>query len=307
MFPHSQEVTVVGIGNIGASVSRTLLHSGNRVTIWNRTASRAQVQALISDGAQFEPDIEVAIAKGSKVVLFCVLNYDAIYQLLKSCPTALDGKVLINFSNGTPRQAIEMQAWMKRNGAAQYFDGAIMATPQLIGAPNSTFLCSGETRETFKAIHGLLEPLGQPFYLGPDAGAAESLDIAALLAMFGMFSGALVGMGLLRRTGRQADGSEGKVGPSVNTVMVPVLQMMTPYVSRLAELMDEKDWDNDMGNALGMQLDGLRNALRACKEEGVDDNGLKSFESLMQQVVEEQGGGGGLAQVVQYIMQDESQ
>ncbi|KAJ5613438.1 oxidoreductase [Penicillium lagena] len=305
MSHHLQDVTVVGIGNIGAAVSRTLLKSGSRVTIWNRTASRIQIQSLISDGATFEPDIEAAIAKGVKAVLFCVLNYDAIYQLLDFCPTAIDGKILVNFSNGTPRQAIEMQTWTKRNGAAQYFDGAIMATPQLIGTPSSTILCSGETQESFQVISGLLEHLGQPYYDGPDAGAAESLDIAALLAMFGMFSGALVGMGLLSRTRRQLDSRDGKVSPSVNNIVVPVLQMMTSYVGRLAELMDEKAWDNDMGNALGMQLDGLRNALRACKEEGVDESGLKSFESLMQQAVKERGGNGGLAQVIQYILKDD--
>lgn len=44
----------------------------------------------------------------------------------------LSGKTIVNLTNGTPKQAIEMSQWIKYRGAAHYFDGAVLVTLQMV-------------------------------------------------------------------------------------------------------------------------------------------------------------------------------
>jgi hypothetical protein len=303
-----QRVTCIGIGNMGAALASTLLKAKSPLTIWNRTANRPQIASLVESGAEFEGNIESAIAKSDDVVILCVLDYDAIYHAfapLDSSQTSLAGKTVVNLTNGTPREARKAEEWMKAHGAARYFDGGVMVTPQLVGTPHSFVVYSGESEDGFSGVSKLLAPLGAAQYVGPDAGAAAIRDLAALAAMYGMFCGAFTGMGLLKKQKRQAGGEgeeETKVLPAVEKVVVPLLTALVPYVSLLAKSIDEETWDDNMGNPLGMQLAGVKNIIRACEEEGVDGRGLEFLSSVMQKVVDERGGDGGVAVVGKYLL-----
>ena len=43
------DVSVVGLGAMGSALARALMRAGHRVTVWNRTASKAE--ALVREGA----------------------------------------------------------------------------------------------------------------------------------------------------------------------------------------------------------------------------------------------------------------
>ena len=45
----SQDVSVIGIGNMGSALAEALIANGHRVTVWNRTA--AKCEALADAGA----------------------------------------------------------------------------------------------------------------------------------------------------------------------------------------------------------------------------------------------------------------
>ncbi|KAJ2970838.1 hypothetical protein NQ176_g7990 [Zarea fungicola] len=127
----STNVTVIGIGNMGAALAKALLDAGFKLTIWNRSAQRPQVISLIQAGAEFEGDLQTAIRKSDGVLLVCVVDYDAMYTLLapldaEDSHTALAGRIVVNVTNGTPNQAREMSAWIKARGAACYFDGSVL-------------------------------------------------------------------------------------------------------------------------------------------------------------------------------------
>lgn len=50
MMEQQREVSVIGLGDMGGILARTLLHKGWRVTVWNRGAARAQ--ALVAEGVR---------------------------------------------------------------------------------------------------------------------------------------------------------------------------------------------------------------------------------------------------------------
>ncbi|KAK4110153.1 hypothetical protein N656DRAFT_770525 [Canariomyces notabilis] len=305
-------VTSIGIGNMGAALANALLKSGNvNLTIWNRTASRPQVQSLISAGATFEPSLATALSK-SDIILFCVLDYSVISTVLSQLDTKdskpFAGKTILNLTNGTPKQAREMEAHCKSAlGAAAYFDGGVMVTPQLVGTPAAFVVLSGETEEKYKAsleASGLLKPVGGVLYVAQDPGAASQVDCAALASMFGMFIGAFTGIGLIKKLKAADEDGAGvaKAKPLVDKVMIPLLTALVPYVGLLAEQIDQERWMDDLGNPLAMQAEGVRNILQSCEDEGVDGTGLKFLYQLMERAVKDGFGPGGVAAVAKYII-----
>lgn len=301
----SSNILCLGLGNMGAALAQTLVRSNSElnISVWNRTRDRPQVKRLVEVGARFEPNLEDAL-NTNNVIVICLLDYESIYSVLTPSSSALAGKVVVNLTNGTPRQSTEAEKWMKRSGVLQYFDGAVMVTPQLVGTPQSFLLYSGETEQVFRgAISDLVSPLGLSLYIGEDVTTAATNDLAALAAMYGMFSGAFIGIGLLKKQLSKSNKGQTRTETSraVGQVIVPLLKALVPYVSIIAGAVDEEAWDDSQGNPLGMQLTGVRNILQACKDEGVDGAGLEPLASLMQQVVDERGGDGGIAEIARLI------
>ncbi len=56
----SQDVCVIGLGNMGSALAQALLTSGHRVTVWNRTASKCE--ALATAGATVATSVSEAAA-----------------------------------------------------------------------------------------------------------------------------------------------------------------------------------------------------------------------------------------------------
>jgi len=53
------EVSIIGLGVMGSELGRVLLRNDYRVTVWNRTAAKAE--PLIKDGALLAPNAAVAV------------------------------------------------------------------------------------------------------------------------------------------------------------------------------------------------------------------------------------------------------
>ncbi|KAK3901648.1 come operon protein 4 [Staphylotrichum tortipilum] len=301
-------VTSIGIGNMGAALASALLKASTPLTIWNRTADRPQVKSLITQGATFEPSLLAALNR-STTILICLLDYASIYSiltpLLSTTPTPLTGKTILNLTNGTPAEARAMASHLRALGASAYLDGAVMVTPQLVGTPAASILLSGETAAQFEAhaVAALLAPAGAVHHVADEVGAAARFDVAALASMYGMFTGAFMGIALLQK-GPSGEGAKAKAKPVVDQVVVPMLKALVPYVSLLAEMVDREEWMEDLGNPLAMQLVGVENIMKACEEEGVDPSGLGFLVGVMRRAVEDGFGKGGVAAAGRYMSKE---
>ncbi|KAK0746949.1 hypothetical protein B0T18DRAFT_163561 [Schizothecium vesticola] len=297
MSAHGQPLTFLGVGNMGLAAILTLLQAGFPTTIWNRTLSRPQVTTATTAGATLSPDIASAVSSND-TILICLLDYPSILASLSA--VSLTGKTIINLTNGTPKQALAMRDWAKAKGARHYLDGAIMVTPQMVGGPQSFLVVSGEDEDAFAAVQNVLSKLGTAQYLGPDTTAAARFDLAALATMYGMFAGGLVGMGLLKR----GAGSSGKMAGVVKEGIAPFLMALVPYLGVIAEAWDEERWGDNLGNPLGMQLEGIKNIMAGCEDEGVDSALLGALARVMERAVDEFGGDVGLTVVGKLVMKN---
>ncbi|QKD57038.1 uncharacterized protein FOBCDRAFT_321341 [Fusarium oxysporum Fo47] len=295
----SQSLTFLGLGNMGSALVQALLMASHKVTIWNRTTARPQVRVAVEAGAILEADVQNAISRNN-IIVICLLDYSSIKNVLADIPTsAFEGKTIVNLTNGTPKQAREMANWAASHSTKQYFDGAVMVTPQMIGGPQSFFVVSGETPEAFKPIASFLEPLGRPEYLGTAIDAAARYDLAALSSMYGMFSGMFVAMALLKKGHAIVDE---KLEPVVSGSLNPFLGTLISYNGLIARSWDDKAWDDNLGNPIGMQAQALRNILEACRDDGMDDGFLKNLTTAMEGVVKDRGENGGIAVIGEYLL-----
>jgi 3-hydroxyisobutyrate dehydrogenase-like beta-hydroxyacid dehydrogenase len=185
------DVSVIGLGAMGSALAGALLRAGYRVTVWNRTSTRAE--PLVRDGATLAPDLAAA-ADAAPVVIVCVDSYEVTRTILsgEDVRPHISGRVLVQLSTGSPREAREAERWARDNGA-EYLDGAILAYPDQMGTAEAALLVAG-AEPTFRRCEPLLRSLaGGLTYVGDQVGAASALDCAALSFVFGALLGALHG------------------------------------------------------------------------------------------------------------------
>jgi 3-hydroxyisobutyrate dehydrogenase-like beta-hydroxyacid dehydrogenase len=197
------DISVFGLGLMGSALARALIKGGNKVTVWNRSPAKAQ--PLIDIGANRADSLATAV-EASPILLVCVDNYQATRAMFEAVEVMrkLSGRVIIQLSTGSPKEARESESWFNSNGA-QYLDGAILNYPIEIGTPNATILYAGR-RDAFDQCHELLKSLsGNVQFVGARVGSAATLDLAWLSKLYGTFAGVAHGVILCESEGDDLD------------------------------------------------------------------------------------------------------
>lgn len=182
-----RRITVLGTGRMGSALALGFFAQGHSVTVWNRTASKAE--PLQAKGCHLARSVEDAVANAD-VVVGNVSDYATSAALLLPLAVreALRDKPFVQLATGTPRQAREMAAWAHQH-QIRYLDGAIMATPDFIGQAGCTILYSG-AKPLFDDYQSVFAALGgNALYVGADIGHANALDSAILIVLWGSLFG----------------------------------------------------------------------------------------------------------------------
>lgn len=177
------DITVIGLGNMGAALARALQESGQAVTVWNRSPEKAD--SLVEKGAVLAPSAAAAIA-ASPIILVCVTNYPAANQILAEAPTGLDGKLFVQFTTGSPQEARASETWAHEH-RAEYLDCAITGSPGSIGTPQAHILVAGR-ESAFQKAETVLRILASNLdYKGELIGLAAAWEMIFIMHYYGMF------------------------------------------------------------------------------------------------------------------------
>ncbi|SHG19286.1 NAD(P)-dependent oxidoreductase [Pedobacter caeni] len=199
MKTENNKVTVIGLGSMGITLARLLLQKGYQVRVWNRTPEKAA--ELVKEGAILTRDIAEAIT-ASPVIVICVYNHEATQNILrtKTVETLLDGKLLLQLSTISPKEAIESESWAAEHGAS-YINGGIQAAPTQMGQPDTPILISGKER-TYLAVEPVLKVFGGAIsYLGEKIAASPTVDLATLSYIYGASIGFFHGARIIESQG----------------------------------------------------------------------------------------------------------
>lgn len=186
-------VTVIGLGLMGQALASAFLKGGHPTTVWNRSADKAA--DLVSQGAVLAATPADAVSAADLIVV-CVSDNDALHAVLDPVAEQLRGRVVANLTSGSSDQARSIAAWSKELGF-DYLDGAIMAVPAGVGAPESVFFYAGP-KDAYERHGATLTLLGGgTTYLGEDHALAPLYDVALLGMMWGTLNSFLQGAALL--------------------------------------------------------------------------------------------------------------
>lgn len=280
------DVTVIGLGPMGATMAGTFLAAGHEVTVWNRTASKAD--PLVAKGAKWTDQP----ATGELLVI-SQLGYHAMYESLGDA--RLDGKVLVNLSSGAPSELREAARWVSERGGTLITAG-IMVPPPGIGQPGAYTFYSGP-KDVLDRHAGTLEALSEVTYVGEDHGLAMMYYQAQLLIFWSSLTAYMHALALLGTAGVRPSeftpfarnmftelGSDGPMG----------------YAKILGEEVEAGHYPGEE-NTLHMQAVGLGHAVEALREAGVDTTVPEALRRLFARADAEGRGQEGLGTVIESI------
>ncbi|AYN41414.1 NAD(P)-dependent oxidoreductase [Streptomyces dangxiongensis] len=193
-------VTVIGLGPMGQAMTRTLLGAGHPVTVWNRTASRAD--GVVTDGATLAATPGEAV-EASDLVVLSLTDYQAMYDVLGSATGSLAGRTLVNLSSDTPDRTREAANWAAGHDAT-FLTGGVMVPAPMVGTQAAYVYYSGSDQAMASHL-ATLALLGTPKYLGKDPGLAQMMYQAQLTVFLTTLSGLMHATAMLGTAGMKAE------------------------------------------------------------------------------------------------------
>ncbi len=211
----NERLAFLGMGMMGAPMARNLLRAGYAVTVWNRTAAKAQ--ALAADGATGAPGAAKATvaaspadaARGADLVLACLFDAGAVEQVVTGPRGVLEGirpgSVFIDHTTNSPPVSQRLAGLLAGRGAAM-LDAPVSGGD--VGAIEGTLsiMVGGETavfqrcRPVLAAMGSRITLMGGAVGAGGHAKLANQIMVAIHLAAMGeaLVYGAKAGLNLER-------------------------------------------------------------------------------------------------------------
>ncbi|MEV4001159.1 NAD(P)-binding domain-containing protein [Actinomadura sp. NPDC049753] len=262
-------VTVIGLGLMGQALARAFLKAGHPVTVWNRTASKAD--PLVAAGARLAPTVGDALRSGPLAII-CLTDYQAVHEVLDTSEP--NGRTLVNLTSGSSAQARDAARWAERHGA-RYLDGAIMAVPPVIGTAEAVILHSGPRRD-FEEHEPALGALGTITHLGEDPGLASLYDVAGLAMMWSILNAWLQGTALLGTAGVDA----AAFAPFAQQIAGVVAGWLPGY----AEQIDRGSYPAEV-SALETDARAMAHLIEESEAAGVDAELPKLFKAMADRAI----------------------
>lgn len=272
---NSVNVSVIGLGQMGSTLARLLLDAGHRVTVWNRSADKAA--PLLSRGALSAASPLEAVRAG-EVIIVCVHDYAASDAILRTpaIASALDGKLLVQLSTGSPAEARGAADWVRAHGG-RYLDGAIQAAPGQMGRPDTPILLSGE-EQVWIQHRSLLGALGGGWtWLGEDAGLAAAMDMATLSYIYGSMIGFLHGARIAESEGFRVD--------RFGELVAGIGPTFADFLKYEADVIQSGDFS--VGESpLSISVEATARIARGARDSGIDDGIPRFMADLFQRAAD---------------------
>ncbi|MEV0251043.1 NAD(P)-binding domain-containing protein [Nocardia sp. NPDC050712] len=190
-------ISAIGLGEMGATLAAALLAAGHEVTVWNRSADKAE--PLVAAGARLAESPEAAV-RAAELVLINVQGGAVAADLLRAAGAALPGRTVVNLTDGPSEQATAAWELATAHGA-DYLHGQIMTIAPAIGSPDAVIFYGG-SRQVFDRHEAVLRVLGgRTTHVSEDPSVPLVYGMAFHDIMWGLLNGFLHAAALLRAAG----------------------------------------------------------------------------------------------------------
>ncbi|MBP7872132.1 MAG: NAD(P)-dependent oxidoreductase [Comamonas sp.] len=188
-----RKVAFLGLGVMGWPMAGHLALAGHTVTVFNRTAAKAQawVQAFAATGRAHHASTPREAAQGADIVLMCVGNDDDVRSVVLGPDGALagmqSGSILIDHTTASAQLARELYATAQQQGVA--FVDAPVSGGQA-GAQNGqlTIMCGGD-EAAFATAELVMACFGRAVTLMGPSGSGQLTKMVNQICIAGLVQG----------------------------------------------------------------------------------------------------------------------
>lgn len=156
----SERVGFIGLGIMGTGMARNLLKAGHDVTVWNRTASKAE--PLVADGARAASS-PAEVAAQCDVVMICVSDTPDVEAVLLGDDGVVQGvrpgALVIDCSTISPARTQEFAAALAEKGA-HMLDAPVSGGSEGAAKGTLSLMVGGEAEQVERAMP-FLEAVGK--------------------------------------------------------------------------------------------------------------------------------------------------
>ena len=160
----------IGLGHLGKAIAGRLLERGHSLTIWNRTAGKAE--GLKAEEARSPR----GVAEKADIVFVCLFDSAAVGSVFEMegglLSTDLSGKVIVDLSTNHYRETPAFHEVIRKAGGT-YLEAPVLGSVVPAAQGALTVLVSGETTGYEKARPALEDIGKQIFYLAEPARATK--------------------------------------------------------------------------------------------------------------------------------------
>jgi len=281
-------VGFIGLGLMGRPMAANLLKAGHEVTVWNRTASRAD--DLAAQGAK-RAATPRELAAASEVVITIVSDPPALESVLWGDDGVFAGlkrgSVLVDSSTVSPALERRAAAVAAAQGA-EFLEAPVTGGTWGAEKGELVFMVGGEAA-TLKRVEPVLGVMGKKwFHLGPH-GAGQTVKLAMNLLLALEAEAFAESLALVRRAGiageKLFEVMQTSMGRSGLLDIKGPMMLKGEYKPSFPLRLMHKDMSLalDLANQLGVPLPSaaatreVLNAVKGATREDVDFSALASF------------------------------
>lgn len=167
----------IGTGLMGGPMASRLIEAGHTVTVWNRTAAKAQ--PLVDRGAALGKS-PADVAAASDIVFLCLTDTDAVREAVFGengvARGARKGAILVDFSSIQPDATREMAARLKDEAGMDWIDAPVSGG--VPGAEAGTLaIMAGGAEESFARVEKIVLDMASRFTLMGPVGAGQTTKL----------------------------------------------------------------------------------------------------------------------------------
>jgi 3-hydroxyisobutyrate dehydrogenase-like beta-hydroxyacid dehydrogenase len=180
------KVAFLGTGMLGSAMAEGMLHRGDAVTVWNRTAAKAR--ALESVGAAVAASAADAVAGAERVHM--TFSDDAVVDRIldEIQPRLAPGAIVIDHTTTAVAGTIARYGRLQKAGV-KFLHAPVFQSPQMARDAVGILMCSGPQPLFDEARVALQKMCGDAWYLGDDPGRAAAYKLFGNSMLFVITAG----------------------------------------------------------------------------------------------------------------------
>lgn len=172
----AQQVGFIGLGIMGQGMARNILKAGFPLTVWNRTASKAE--ALVESGAQVASS-PAELAAQCDVIVICVSDTPDVEAVMYGEAGVLAslkaGSIVIDCSTISPIVTRELSKLVAEKGAAM-LDAPVSGGSEGAAQGTLSIMVGGEA-DIFEQTLPVLEAMGKKITHVGASGAGQTVKL----------------------------------------------------------------------------------------------------------------------------------